>query len=175
MTKIGILSDTHGELLPQILRFLEPCRQILHAGDIGSLKVLDRLSAFRPTTAVYGNIDDYPTRLSCMQTAILRIEGCKILMTHIGGYPGRYAPGIPEYLRQEKPDLFVCGHSHILKVMPDTRYRLLHINPGAAGNKGFHSRITAVRLDLDGKNFSNLEVFDLDRSSLKTGFDHVQD
>ena len=175
MTKIGILSDTHGDLLPQILQFLEPCQYIWHAGDIGGLSVFERLSAFKPTTAVYGNIDDYATRLSCSERVSGFVEDCKICMTHIGGYPGRYAPGIAAWLQEEKPDLFICGHSHILKVMPDPARHLLHINPGAAGAKGFHSHITAVRLDVDNKVFSNLEVFDLDRSTLKTGFQHVQD
>lgn len=166
MTKIGILSDTHGELLPQILRFLEPCQQIWHAGDLGGLPLLDRLSAFRPTRAVYGNIDDYLTRLSTREKLVFECEGFKVAMTHIGGYPGHYAPGILHWLQNEKPDIFVSGHSHILKVMPDKKLGIMHFNPGAAGNKGFHSHITALRLDLDRKQLSNLEVFDLDRAAL---------
>lgn len=163
--KIGILSDTHGELPPPVRSFLKPCAHLCHAGDIGGLPLLDELSAFRPLTAVFGNIDDWAVRRTCPQTAVFTLENCKILMTHIGGYPGRYAPGIPALLNQEKPDLFIAGHSHILKIMPDTKRNLLHINPGAAGYKGFHSHITAVRMDIDGKKFSNLEVFDLERSA----------
>lgn len=166
MTKVGILSDTHGELLPQVLRFLEPCQCLWHAGDLGGLPVLDRLSAFKPTLAVYGNIDDYLVRLSLQERRIFECEGCKIAMTHIGGYPGHYAPGVLPWLEAEKPDLFISGHSHILKVMPDKKHGWMHINPGAAGNKGFHAHITAVRLDIDGKKLSNLEVFDLDRTCL---------
>lgn len=163
--KIGILSDTHGELPVPVRRFLEPCAHLCHAGDIGGLPLLDELSAFRPLTAVFGNIDDWAVRRCCPQTAVFSIEDCKVLMTHIGGYPGRYAPGIPALLEQEKPDLFIAGHSHILKIMPDARRGLLHVNPGAAGCKGFHLRITAVRMDVEGKQFSNLEVFDLERSA----------
>ncbi|MDE6629985.1 MAG: metallophosphatase family protein [Bacteroidales bacterium] len=163
--KIGILSDTHGELPLPVRRFLEPCAHLCHAGDIGGLPLLDELSAFKPITAVFGNIDDWAVRRTCPQTAVFSIENCKVLMTHIGGYPGRYAPGISSLLEQEKPDLFIAGHSHILKIMPDTKRGFLYINPGAAGCKGFHSRITAVRLDVEGKKFSNLEVFDLERSA----------
>ena len=109
MTKVGILSDTHGELLPQVLRFLEPCQCLWHAGDLGGLPVLDRLSAFKPTLAVYGNIDDYLVRLSLQERRIFECEGCKIAMTHIGGYPGHYAPGILPWLEAEKPDLSSAG------------------------------------------------------------------
>lgn len=166
MIKAGILSDTHGELLPQVLRFLEPCQCLWHAGDLGGLPVLDRLAAFKPMVAVYGNIDDYLVRLSLKERQIFECEGCKIAMTHIGGYPGHYAPGILPWLEAEKPDIFISGHSHILKVISDKKHGWLHINPGAAGNKGFHAHITAVRLDINGKELSNLEIFDLDRASL---------
>ncbi|MDE6493505.1 MAG: metallophosphatase family protein [Bacteroidales bacterium] len=166
MTKVGILSDTHGVFLRQIRQFLEPCACIWHAGDIGSYALWEEISAFRPTIAVYGNIDDCLLRRHVPKTAVFTCEECKVFMTHIGGYPGRYEPEVRPRLVQEKPDLFISGHSHILKVMPDRHTGMLHINPGAAGNKGFHSHITAVRLDIDGKKFSNLEVFDLDRLSI---------
>lgn len=166
MTKVGIISDTHGTLLPQIRHFLEPCDCIWHAGDIGSFALWEEISAFRPTVAVYGNIDDYLLRRHIPKTAVFACEECRILMTHIGGYPGRYEPEVQKRLTLEKPDLFIAGHSHILKVLPDKKNNLLHINPGAAGNKGFHSHITAVRLNINGKKLSDLEVFDLDRYSV---------
>lgn len=166
MEKVGIISDTHGIFLPQLRRFLEPCAQIWHAGDIGGLPTLQEISSFRPTVAVSGNIDDYVLRRHVPQTAVFECQVCKIVMTHIGGYPGRYYPDVKKLLMREKPDIFVCGHSHILKVMRDDTLQLLHINPGAAGNKGFHSVVTAVRLDIDGKNLSNLEVFELDRNEI---------
>lgn len=166
MEKVGIISDTHGVFLPQIRRFLEPCAEIWHAGDIGSLALWQEISAFRPTVAVYGNIDDYVLRRHVPQTAVFECEACKIVMTHIGGYPGKYYPDIQKTLLKEKPDIFVCGHSHILKVMPDSRLHLTHINPGAAGTKGFHPLVTAVRVDINGKELSNLEVFELNRNEL---------
>ncbi len=166
MEKVGILSDTHGIFLPQVRRFLEPCAELWHAGDIGSLALWQEISAFRPTVAVYGNIDDYVLRRHVPQTAVFTCEGCKVVMTHIGGYPGRYYPDVKKTLARERPDIFVSGHSHILKVMPDPQSGLTHINPGAAGTKGFHPLITAVRLDIDGKRLSNLEVFELDRNEI---------
>lgn len=166
MEKVGIISDTHGVFLPQIRRFLEPCAEIWHAGDIGSLALWQEISAFRPTVAVYGNIDDYILRRHVPQTAVFECEACKIVMTHIGGDPGRYYPDVKKTLLKEKPDIFVCGHSHILKVMPDPQLHLTHINPGAAGTKGFHPLITAVRVNIDGKELSNLEVFELDRNEI---------
>lgn len=166
MEKVGIISDTHGVFLPQIRRFLEPCAEIWHAGDIGSLALWQEISAFRPTVAVYGNIDDYVLRRHVPQTAVFECEACKIVMTHIGGYPGKYYPDVKKTLLKEKPDIFVCGHSHILKVMPDPQLHLTHINPGAAGAKGFHPVITAIRIDINGKDLSNLEVFELNRNEL---------
>ncbi|MCH5243329.1 MAG: metallophosphoesterase family protein [Lentimicrobiaceae bacterium] len=166
MEKVGIISDTHGIFLPQVRRFLEPCAQIWHAGDIGGLPTLQEISSFRPTVAVYGNIDDYVLRRHVPQTAVFECEACKIVMTHIGGYPGKYYSDVKQVLLHEKPDIFVCGHSHILKVMRDGQLNLMHINPGAAGNKGFHHVVTAVRLDINGKTLSNLEVFELDRNEI---------
>lgn len=163
MTKIGIISDTHGEFLNPIREFLEECQEIWHAGDIGSLETYDEINRFRPTRAVTGNIDDARTRTEIPPIQIFEVEACKVLMTHIGGYPGRYAPGISALLQKERPDIFVCGHSHILKVMPDRKFKLIHFNPGAAGRKGFHQHITALRLNIHGKALSDLEVFDLPR------------
>ena len=166
MDKVGIISDTHGVFLPQVRRFLEPCAQIWHAGDIGGMPTWQEISSFRPTVAVSGNIDDYVLRRHVPQTAVFECQQCKIVLTHIGGYPGRYYPDVKKLLLKEKPDIFVCGHSHILKVMRDDTLNLMHINPGAAGNKGFHSVITAIRLNIDGKRLSNLEVFELDRNEI---------
>lgn len=166
MSKVGIISDTHGDFLPSVRSFLEPCSVIWHAGDIGSLELFDAINRFRPTTAVYGNIDDARTRTELPGLQIFMFEGCKVLMTHIGGYPGHYAPGVAGLLDREKPDLFVCGHSHILKVMNDRERKLMHFNPGAAGKRGFHTHITAIRLEIRRKGLSDLEVFDLNKSSI---------
>ncbi|MCM1532656.1 MAG: metallophosphatase family protein [Bacteroides sp.] len=166
MEKVGILSDTHGVFLPQVRRFLEPCAEIWHAGDIGSLALWQEISSFRPTVAVYGNIDDYVLRRHVPEIAVFECQGCKVVLTHIGGYPGKYYPDVKKILLREKPDIFVCGHSHILKVIRDEKLNLLHINPGAAGNKGFHPVVTALRMDIDGKNCANLEIFELDRNEI---------
>lgn len=163
MTKIGIISDTHGDFLSPIREFLEPCQILWHAGDIGGLDTYDEIRKFRPVIAVTGNIDDARTRTEIPPVQVFHIEQCKVVMTHIGGYPGRYAPGIKDLLIKEKPEIFVCGHSHILKIMPDPRLHLMHFNPGAAGKKGFHLHITAIRMDIHGKEMSNLEIFELPR------------
>lgn len=164
MKSIGLLSDTHGYLHPRVFDFFSACDEIWHAGDIGTLAVTDELAAFKPIRAVYGNIDGHEIRRCYKETIVFELEQVKVLMTHIGGYPGKYARGINEQLRLHRPKLFIAGHSHILKVMPDTRNQLLFINPGAAGIHGFHQKITFVRFQLETGRIHNLEVFETERN-----------
>lgn len=163
MKKIGLLSDTHGWLNPAVFEFFKDCDEIWHVGDIGSTDVADSLSAFKPLRAVYGNIDDQKIRLMFPKINIFTIENVKVMMTHIGGYPGRYEPGIKELIIKEKPNIFISGHSHILKVMNDHDLHLLHINPGAAGNSGFHKVITMLRFQIDGSEIKNMELYEKKR------------
>lgn len=164
MTRIGLLSDTHSSINPRILEFFAECNEIWHAGDIGNQETADMLSAFKPFRAVYGNIDGTSLRITFPKNLVFHCEDVKVLITHIGGYPGRYEKETRLLLEQEKPALFICGHSHILKVMYDKKHQLLHINPGAAGNSGFHHVITCVRFVIDGKDIRDLEVFEKQRS-----------
>lgn len=163
MTKIGLLSDTHGWLNPAIYDFFKDCDEIWHAGDIGSDDVAIELSAFKKLRAVYGNIDGWEIRGDYPQFQIFNVEDVKVMMTHIGGYPNAYAPGIRQILLEERPDIFISGHSHILKVMRDPKLNLLHLNPGAAGMKGFHKKVTMLRFQIDGKEATNLEIYEADR------------
>ena len=163
MPRIGLLSDTHGFINPRILEFFATCDEIWHAGDIGNVETVDNLVALKPFKAVYGNIDGTELRKSYPKNQVFNCEGVKVLMTHIGGYPGRYEKEARQLIELEKPKLFICGHSHILKVLYDKKYDLLHINPGAAGNSGFHHVMTCVRLVIDGKDIRDLEVFEKQR------------
>jgi len=168
MLRIGLLSDTHGYLDAFVFDFFAPCQEIWHAGDIGDAAILDRLEAFRPLRAVYGNIDGEEIRRRCPEDLRFTLEGVDVWMTHIGGYPGRYNPRVRAVMKENPPGLFICGHSHILKVMPDKRYGLLHINPGACGNHGFHRMRTALRFSLDNGQVKDLEVVELgERGKLK--------
>lgn len=167
MIRIGLLSDTHGQLNNRIFRFFEAVDEIWHAGDIGNAETADRLSAFKPIRAVYGNIDDHIVRRMFPADQQFLCEEVDVLVTHIGGYPGRYEPRIRALLEKEPPRLFISGHSHILKVIYDPKYHLLHINPGAAGNKGIHRVCTAVRFVIDGKNIRDLEVLEFERSAFQ--------
>jgi len=163
MLRIGLLSDTHGSVNPRILEFFSSCNEIWHAGDIGNTETADKLAAFKPFKAVYGNIDGTELRVSYPKNQVFFCEGIKVLMTHIGGYPGHYEKEARQLIESEKPGLFITGHSHILKVMYDKKHKLLHINPGAAGNSGFHHMITCVRFVIEGKDIRNLEVFEKER------------
>lgn len=149
MKRIGILSDTHGYIPKQVFSFFEECDELWHAGDIGP-NVLDRLREFKPTVAVFGNTDGWDLRYMIPETQLFRREGLKIIMTHIGGRPGNYQKALLPLFDAEKPDIFVCGHSHILRVMYDSTHNFLHINPGAAGKQGIHKVSTLVRITLDG-------------------------
>ncbi len=164
MKRIGLLSDTHGWLNPAVFEFFKDCDEIWHVGDIGGTDVADKLLAFKPLRAVYGNIDDNKIRLMFNRINIFTIENVKVMMTHIGGYPGRYEPGIKQLIIKEKPDIFISGHSHILKVMNDKELNLLHINPGAAGNSGFHKVITMLRFQIDGSEIKNMELYEKSRN-----------
>ena len=161
MTRIGLLSDTHGWWDDRYLQYFEPCDEIWHAGDIGSLEVAQRLADFRPLRAVYGNIDGQELRRLYPQTLRFTVDGAEVVMKHIGGYPGRYDPSVVGSLLARPPKLFVSGHSHILKVKYDKTLGLLHINPGAAGRQGFHTVRTLVRFCIDQGQFSDLEVIEL--------------
>ncbi len=163
MKRIGLLSDTHGFLDDAYFDFLKDVDEIWHAGDIGTVEVSDRLEAFKPMRAVYGNIDGHDIRLRYPEHQRFEIEGLKVWMTHIGGYPGRYAPGVKPDVFKDPPGLFISGHSHILKVMPDKRLDLLHINPGAAGNSGLHKVRTVLRFDIRNAKVHQLEIYEKQR------------
>lgn len=161
MTKIGLLSDTHAYWDDRYLTYFQECDEIWHAGDIGSEVLADRLAAIKPLRAVYGNIDGQSIRAEYPKVAHFQIEEVKVMMTHIGGYPGRYNPEIRKELYDVRPNLFISGHSHILKVMFDKHLGCLHINPGAAGKSGFHKVRTLVRFAINGKTIQDLEVIEL--------------
>ena len=166
MTRIGLLSDTHGLLDPRVLEHFRDVDEIWHAGDIGSDDVLRRLREYKPTRAVYGNMDSGDVRYSLSEFYRFKVEEVNVLMTHIGGYPNRYEPGIKELIIKEKPNIFISGHSHILKVMNDHSLNLLHINPGAAGNSGFHRIMTMVRFQINGCDIQKMEVYEKSRNQI---------
>jgi putative phosphoesterase len=161
MKRIGLISDTHSFLDPAVFTYFDQCDEIWHAGDIGDVKVMKSLEDFLPTRAVYGNIDDKQVRMKYPENQRFEIEGLNIFMTHIGGYPGRYNKRVRQIIQENPPNLYICGHSHILKVMPDKKYNLLHINPGAAGHHGFHKMRTIVRFIIDKGKIEELEVIEL--------------
>ena len=167
--KVGILSDTHGFLHPRIVNFFKDVDEIWHAGDIGNMNTYQALEDSKPLRAVYGNIDGQDLRIRCPDIHFFQVEQAQVLLTHIGGYPGRYDRKAKELIKQKKPALFVCGHSHILKVMYDKTHELLFINPGAAGKFGSHKSITAIRMVIEGKTFKDLEVLDIPRGSREVG------
>lgn len=162
MTKIGVLSDTHGHLPKEVYEFFKDVDLIIHAGDIGSVDVLNELQAFKKTVAVYGNIDDFDVVVLTEKVENIEIEGLKIMVTHIGGYPNRYERGIKELIEIGRPNIFISGHSHILKVISDSKYSLLHINPGAAGRQGIHQISTLVRFTIDSVP-KDLEILEFNK------------
>ena len=163
MKRIGLLSDTHGYIHPRVSDFFSSCDEIWHAGDIGNLQTADQLKLLKTIRAVYGNIDGNEIRSEYPEVEIFNIENVKVLMIHIGGYPGRYSPTVKKLIADHKPDLFISGHSHILKVLNDQKNGLLHINPGAAGKHGLHKMITMVRFAIDGEAIKDLEIFEAKR------------
>lgn len=162
MKRIGILSDTHSCWDDRFVTHFRDCDEIWHAGDVGCLDVLGRLRAVAPVVrAVRGNIDHGPLLRECPEVLSFTVENVPVWMTHIGGYPGRYAPGVRRMMIDARPRLMVAGHSHILKVMYDHELNLLHVNPGAAGCYGWHRERTLVRLVIDGADVRDLEVIEL--------------
>ena len=161
MTKILLLSDTHSHMDDTILKYAGLADEVWHAGDIGDLSVTDALKKEKPLRAVYGNIDSAEARLEFPLHNRFMCEGVDVWITHIGGYPGKYTPNIRAEIMAKPPKLFICGHSHILKVMPDNKHNLLHMNPGAAGVYGFHQVRTMLRFEIDGDKIQNLEVIEI--------------
>ncbi len=159
--RIALLSDTHNYLDPKLNKYLDECDQIWHAGDIGTIAITDSLNKIKPVTAVYGNIDGADVRKVHPKEQLFDCEGVKVFMTHIGGYPKKYKTEILDKIKTHKPDLVVCGHSHILKVIYDHDLNHLHINPGAAGVHGFHKVKTLVRFSLTEGQIKDLEVIEL--------------
>ena len=163
MKKILLLSDTHSYIDDQILKFVKQADEVWHAGDIGSLDIYDKLNEISKVKAVYGNIDNHQIRITLASEVFFKCEGLNIYMTHIGGYPGKYSKAVKEKIEKTKPDIFICGHSHILKVMNDKINNLLFINPGAAGNHGIHQVKTIVQFIINEKKISDLKIIELKR------------
>lgn len=161
MVRIGLISDTHGFLDESVFRHFEQCDEIWHAGDFGNIELADRLAAFKPLRGVYGNIDGKDIRSIYPENLKFNCEEVKVWMTHIGGYPGKYDPKIKAEINQNPPDLFISGHSHILKVMFDQKLRCLHLNPGAAGKEGWHKVRTLLRFCISGEKIHTLEAIEL--------------
>lgn len=161
MTRIGLISDTHSFLDTKLLELLADCDELWHAGDLGDIAVLNHLRQIKPLRAVWGNIDDYRIRAELSQTERFVCDGVDVMMTHIGGYPGHYQPAVQRVMQFNPPQIFVAGHSHILKVMFDKKYNCLHLNPGACGRYGFHAVRTALRFTLDYGNISNMDIVEL--------------
>ena len=164
MTHIGLLSDTHSYIHPRCYEFFKDCDELWHAGDIGNIKLADTLSKFKPLKAVYGNIDGKDVRTVYKEILVFRVQDVKVLIMHIGGYPGHYSKTAREFIIREKPNLFISGHSHILKVMYDQKFNCLHMNPGAAGKYGIHRSITMMRFVIDRDQIKELEVLDIKRN-----------
>ena len=162
MKKIVLLSDTHGHIDDRILHYIAEADEIWHAGDIGDLKVTDKIKELKPLRAVFGNIDNHEIRKEFPLNQRFLCEGVDVWITHIGGYPGKYSPAIREEIQKNPPKLFICGHSHILKVMPDKKLDLLHMNPGAAGKYGFHKKRTMLRFNIEGDIIKDLVVIELE-------------
>lgn len=161
MTRIGLLSDTHSFLDPKIFKYFADVDEIWHAGDVGSIEVIDQLREFKPLRGVFGNIDDHKIRQELKKEDCFYCEKVKVVITHIAGKPGRYVREASELILREKPALFICGHSHILLVKHDPRFNMLWMNPGACGIKGFHKVRTLLRFSISGDRIHDLEVIEL--------------
>lgn len=167
--KIGLLSDTHGWIHPRLFDFFADCEEIWHAGDIGNIETADKLAAFRPLRAVYGNIDGAQVRVVYKEHLRFTVGNLSVWMTHIGGFPGNYDSRVKPDIYSDPPGLFICGHSHIARVMFDKKGNFLFVNPGAAGYIGFHKIMTAVRFAVDDKEIHDMELIELgERSSVVT-------
>jgi uncharacterized protein len=161
MTRIGLISDTHNYLDKAVFDYFKDCDEIWHAGDFGTDVVANELSSFKPLKGVYGNVDGYDIRRIYPEKLRWKCEGVEVFMTHIGGYPPKYNPAVKKELTEHPAQLFICGHSHILKVMYDKDLDCLHMNPGAAGVYGWHKIRTVIRFAIDGKEIKDCEVIEL--------------
>lgn len=163
MTRIGLIADTHGFLDPRVFTYFKECDEIWHAGDFGTIQIAEELQAQtgRPVKGVYGNIDGYDVRSVYPERLTWNCEAVPVFMTHIGGYPGRYAPKVKPALAESKAKLFISGHSHILKVIYDDKLQCLHMNPGAAGKQGWHVVRTIITFAIDGNNIQDCKVIEL--------------
>jgi uncharacterized protein len=161
MTKIGLMSDTHGFLDPKIFDYFAEVDEVWHAGDVGSIEVIELLEEFKPIRGVYGNVDDHKIRTAWPKVQRFEIEGMEILMTHIGGKPYRYSQDAYGEIIRKTPNIFVCGHSHILLVQFDKKINSMWLNPGACGNKGFHKVKTLLRFDIEEKELRNMEAIEI--------------
>lgn len=170
MTRIGLISDTHGFLDDQVFRYFRDCDEIWHAGDFGMISLAEELTAKSglPVKGVYGNIDGYDVRSVYPERLFWECEHVKVFMTHIGGHPARYAPGIKQLITENQPKLFISGHSHILKVIYDDKLKCLHINPGAAGKQGWHLMRTIITFAIDGNNILDCKVIELGKRNAIT-------
>ncbi len=165
MQKIGLLSDTHSYFHPKLPRIFKDCDEIWHVGDFGNWQTIEKLKSIKPLRGVYGNIDGTDIRTDFPELLRFWCEEVDVLMTHIGGYPGNYAPAIRSIMKTNPPKLFISGHSHILKIIFDKKHNCLHLNPGAAGRYGFHKVISLLRFTIDGPNIKDMEVVELPRES----------
>lgn len=175
MTRIGLISDTHGWLDEKVFEYFKDCDEVWHAGDWGSMEVIEKLQHWSDRNGqtsvkgVYGNIDDQQIRSLYPEQLVFMCEGVKVMIRHIGGYPPKYNPETRKELQQHKPQLFISGHSHILKVMYDAKLECLHMNPGAAGNQGWHKMRTIIRFVIEGKDIRNCEVIELGKRGNVSG------
>lgn len=161
MTRIGLISDTHHFLDEKVFEHFKDCDEIWHAGDFGTIDIANQLKDFKPLKGVYGNIDGYDVRSIYPETLNWNCEDISVMMTHIGGHPQKYAPGVKAALTAARAQLFISGHSHILRVMYDQKLQCLHMNPGAAGRQGWHKVRTIIRFTIDKKEIANCEVIEL--------------
>ena len=159
--RIGLLSDTHGFLDEAVFQYFDQCDEVWHAGDFGTVELLDRLKDFKPLRGVYGNVDGEEIRKEVGEDLEFSCEDVRVYMTHIGGYPGNYERRVKPELYRRKPGLFICGHSHILKIMRDAELKLVHMNPGAAGHNGWHLMRTMLRFTIDGDRIHGVEAIEL--------------
>ena len=165
MTRIGLISDTHNYLDDAVFNHFDKCDEIWHAGDFGTITIANRLKAFKPLKGVYGNIDGYDIRSVYPEQLRWKCEEVEVFMIHIGGYPPKYDPAVRKELSTHPTQLFISGHSHILKIIYDDKLQCLHMNPGAAGNQGWHKVRTLIRFTIDGKNMKDCEVVELGKRS----------
>lgn len=161
MKKILLLSDTHGHIDEKIISYVKQCDEVWHAGDVGKTEVLDSLESLKPLRVVYGNIDGHQVRTRSEEVLAFVCEGVKVVMTHIAGYPGKYTSNARTLIQKYQPQLFICGHSHILKVLRDKKSNHIHMNPGAVGISGFHKFRTVLRFELNQGQIKNVEAVEL--------------